>query len=258
KLPIPNIPKSYKIHKENINYLINLPHQKRYIKDKKLAVTTIQGKEYFITEFLFAKQRGYIKNYDGHVDLDIAFYKIIPFIESHIYIVLENCDDKRVVYGANLDDKRTLLIATNDDIILSVLVQNNKNLAKQIKNGRLNEVNQLGETTSPLTLNCPAGSCSKAFWRQTDLIQLLYQNLESKSISQEPFIALVDTIIASKEKIAKYNKHFESLNVDDKIEIKEKIENLENLVKSSIEKIDNLVYDLYGLSSDEIKKIEKN
>lgn len=69
---------------------------------------------------------------------------------------------------------------------------------------------------------------------------------------QKPFINLVDTIMESKEKIAKYNKHFESLTAVEKIEIKEEIEKLEQLVKTSVENIDQMVYELYGLSRDEV------
>ena len=75
---------------------------------------------------------------------------------------------------------------------------------------------------------------------------------------QEPFINLVNIIIDSKEKIAKYNKHFDSLNAVQRIEIQEEIEKLESLVKKSVDEIDSLVYDLYDLSSDEIKIIEDN
>ncbi len=75
---------------------------------------------------------------------------------------------------------------------------------------------------------------------------------------QKPFINLVDAIIDAKEKIAKYKKHFESLNAVDKIEITEEIEKLESLVLSSVDEIDSLVYGLYGLSSDEIKIVEGN
>jgi len=129
-----------------------------------------------------------LEKYIGHVDLNLSFYRLLPYLSSNIYITLENSDDKRVVYGANLDNKRTLLIVIDDDTIVSIFIQNNKNLAKQIKNGRFKKINQLGETTTSLTLNCPAGSCLKAFWRQTDLLELLYQKLSSKSIPQEPFI----------------------------------------------------------------------
>jgi len=69
---------------------------------------------------------------------------------------------------------------------------------------------------------------------------------------QEPFIKLVDTIIEAKEKIAKYNKHFENLSAVDKIEIKEEMEKLKSLVKNSVDEIDSLVYELYGLNQDEI------
>jgi len=72
----------------------------------------------------------------------------------------------------------------------------------------------------------------------------------------EPFINLVNTIIDSKEKIAKYNKHLESLNAVQRIEIQEEIEKLERLVKNSVDEIDSLVYGLYGLSLDEVKIVE--
>ena len=59
-------------------------------------------------------------------------------------------------------------------------------------------------------------------------------------------------IIESKEKITKYNKHFESLNAVDKVEIKEEIGRLESLINNNINEIDTMVYELYGLSSEEI------
>ena len=73
---------------------------------------------------------------------------------------------------------------------------------------------------------------------------------------QTPFINLVDSIIDAKEKIVKYNKHYDTLNAVDKIEIKEEIEKLENLVKESENEIDSLVYELYGLSGNEILIVE--
>ena len=87
-------------------------------------------------------------------------------------------------------------------------------------------------------------------------MQEVYQNLSKKSISQDDFIVLVDKILDAKEKIAKYNKHFESLNAVDKIEIKEEIEKLESLMKNSIDEIDSMVYELYGLDTDEVKIIK--
>ena len=188
--------------------------------------------------------------------MDLQFYILLPYLSQKLYITLQNNDDERLIYGIDLDGKRTLLIATDDDIIVSVFIQNNKNLNKQISNGRFSIKSQLGETTNPLILNCPAGSCPKAFWRQADFIQQLYQNLNNISISQEDFIVLTNSIIDSKEKIAKYKKHYESLNAVDKIEITEEIEKLESLVLSNIDEIDSLVYELYGLSGDEVRIVE--
>lgn len=86
-----------------------------------------------------------------------------------------------------------------------------------------------------------------------------FQNIPIPNIlkeEQKPFIDLVDTIIESKEKIVKYNKHFDSLNAVDKIDIKEEIEKLESLVNDNIDEIDRLVYGLYGLNDDEIRIVE--
>ncbi len=71
--------------------------------------------------------------------------------------------------------------------------------------------------------------------------------------AQEPFIKLVDEIINSKEKIKKYKKHFDSLNITEKIELKEEIEKLEKRVIECENEIDKMVYKLYELSEEEIK-----
>jgi hypothetical protein len=73
---------------------------------------------------------------------------------------------------------------------------------------------------------------------------------------QQPFIELVDEILEAKEKIKKYKKHFDTLNAVDKIEITEKIEKLEAIVQNNENTIDQMVYKLYGLSSEEIKVVE--
>ena len=91
-------------------------------------------------------------------------------------------------------------------------------------------------------------------WQKINVEKLPILNIPKEQ--QKPFITLVDTIINSKEKITKYNKHFESLNAVDKIEIKEEIEKLECLIKESTTEIDGLVYEIYSLSNDEIAIIE--
>jgi hypothetical protein len=90
--------------------------------------------------------------------------------------------------------------------------------------------------------------------KPTDLEKLPIPNIPKEK--QEPFIKLVNIIIESKEKITKYNKHFESLNAIDKVEIKEETLKLESLINNKINEIDTMVYELYGLSSEEIKIVE--
>jgi len=72
---------------------------------------------------------------------------------------------------------------------------------------------------------------------------------------QKPFILLVDKIIDSKTTIAKYRKYFDKLNAVEKIEISEKIDELENLVSDSENEIDKMVFKLYDLNDDEIKLV---
>ena len=107
-----------------------------------------------------------------------------------------------------------------------------------------------------------------AFWlknkgkMQGDLFQVDKEPLMNLPIlnpensEQQPFIELVDEILEAKEKIKKYKKHFDTLNAVDKIEITEEIEKLESLVQNNENTIDQMVYKLYGLSSDEIKVVE--
>ncbi|CAA6811720.1 MAG: putative type IIS restriction/modification enzyme [uncultured Campylobacterales bacterium] len=74
---------------------------------------------------------------------------------------------------------------------------------------------------------------------------------------QKPFIQLVDTILESKETIKKYNKHIDTLNPVEKIEIKEEIEKLETKIQNSTNEIDTMVYKLYNLNDDEIRIVEE-
>ena len=103
-------------------------------------------------------------------------------------------------------------------------------------------------------LICAESGVGTNRWKKTYVTQLPIPNIPKKE--QEPFINLVNTIIDSKEKIVKYNKHMDGMNAIEKIELKEEIENLESLVEGSVATIDQMVYDLYGLSADEVALVE--
>ena len=200
------------------------------------------------TEFLVAKQFGYIEKFQGHKELK-EYFRLIPFVFSNNLFdeVFQNLDNKREIYSFFYKkDYRILHILDENNKLVSFFVNSPKNFKKQLdKKFRIIKSTREGGYFSIL-------SPAEPFWRQVDLIESLYQKLSQMSISQDDFIKLVDIILDSKEKIAKYNKHFYSLNAIDKIEIKEEIEKLDILAQESIDEIDRLVYRLYGLSDEEI------
>jgi len=219
--------KNYNYFIENIKNLISISSQKLYDKNSYFEILEVEDKKLKITEFLFAKQRGYINNFKGHIDLDLKFYLLLPFLEKNLYIKLQNSDDKRISYGFNLDNKRTLLITTDDDIILSIFIQNNKNLNKQINNKRFVVVNQFGETATPLTLNCPAGSCPKTFWRQTDLLNGLYHTLNQNSNEYEKLTTLSENMLELNKQLQTTKESF--FNELELEKIPKKLQNFEEL-----------------------------
>ncbi len=253
KLPIPKIPKSIEKHKENINYLLTMPKKEKYNKTTKYSVASFGDKDIYMTEFLYAKNRGWIQNLSGHKEIEKEYLKFIPYLFSFNLFdeVLKNIKDERNIYVMKMDGHRFFHVIDEKNFLISFFVMGDLNFNKQLDK-RFQHKNKSKREGGHFSILSPA----RPFWRHLDLLEILYQDLEKKAITQELFINLVDAIIESKEKIAKYNKHFESLNVVDKIEIKEEIEKLEYLVDNSIKEIDSLIYKLYGLSSDEVKIIE--
>ena len=73
--------------------------------------------------------------------------------------------------------------------------------------------------------------------------------------SANDIINLVDEILKANEKIKLYEKHMPTLSLDEKLEAKENIDALNNKIKASDEKINELVFELYELTSDQIALI---
>ncbi|MFA6685658.1 MAG: N-6 DNA methylase, partial [Arcobacteraceae bacterium] len=78
---------------------------------------------------------------------------------------------------------------------------------------------------------------------------------------QQPFIKLVDEILDAKQKIKDYktllDEAIKNDNFDREIKLKKELETLENLCTTNEKTIDKMVYELYGLSDDEIKIVEE-
>ncbi len=252
KLPIPQIPKSIKKYLDNINYLLNMPKKAKYDKNKKYAIAEFKGREIYTTEFLMAKELGYIDKFQGHSELK-EYLKLIPYLFANKYFndIYKNIDNNRTIYALNENERKIFHIIDEKNYLVSIFVVSKRNFEKQLGR-RFTHIESLdGGTATPHIL-----SPARPFWRHLSLFEELYQKIKQKSITQEDFIILVDKIIDSKEKIAKYKKYFDTLNAVDKIEIKEEIEKLEEIINDTIDKIDRLVYKLYDLSSEEIKIIE--
>ncbi len=77
---------------------------------------------------------------------------------------------------------------------------------------------------------------------------------------QQPFIKLVDEILETKPKIKEYkvllDEAVKADNFEREIKLKKEIEAFENRVIECEKEIDKMVYELYGLSDDEIRIVE--
>jgi len=254
KLPIPKIPKSIERYKQNIDYLLTLPKKKIYDKETKYAIGEYDGKEIYITEFLYAKNRGWIECFVGHKEIEKEYLKIVTYLFSYNLFdeVLENIKDKRKIYVIRLNGHRFFHIVDENSFLISYFVMGDLNFYKQL-NRRFRYLTKPKREGGHFSILSPA----RPFWRHLDLVRTVYQKLEKKSITQEEFVTLVDEILEAKKQIALYKKHFDSLSVVEKIEIKEIIEKLEKKIEEDIEKIDYLTFKLYKLDADEIKLIEE-
>lgn len=251
-IPLSNIPKSLKKYQDNVEYLLNMPRKKRYDNEKKIAISYLQGKEIYITEFLFAKQRGYIFGVQGHDDILVEYYKLLPYIFSNFLFdeVFQNIDNKRLIYSLfDLNGRRIFHVIDNENKLISIYIVSKDKYKRQIDR-KFKKVDRW--EGGHFSILSPA----EPFWRHLPTLIRLYQNFQKNSITQDDFIEKVDNILNAKEKIKLYKKHFDSLNAVEKIEIKEKIEELEKSIDKDIVQIDELVYKLYQLNKEEIQIIK--
>ena len=251
-IPLPNIPKSIEKYQENVEYFLNMPRKKRYDNEKKIAISYLKGKEIYITEFLFAKQRGYIFGLQGHDDIFVEYYKLLPYIFSNFLFdeVFQNIDNKRLIYSLfDQNGRRIFHVIDNKNKLISVYIVSKDKYKRQIDR-KFKKVDRW--EGGHFSILSPA----EPFWRHLSTLLKLYQNFQKNSITQDDFIEKVDKILSAKEKIKLYEKHFDSLNTVEKIEIKEQIEELEKSINENILKIDELVYKLYQLNKEEIQIIK--
>ena len=254
QLPIPKIPKIITPYLKNIDYLLTMPKKVKYDKETKYAIGELDGRAIYTTEFLMAKELGYLERFQGHHELK-EYLTLIPYLfaTKTFDAVYKNVHDNRTIYALAESSRKIFHIVDEDNFLVSVFIVSQRNFEKQLGR-RFELVTNLSGGAATSHILSPA----RPFWRHSSSIEQLYHFLAKKTITHEPFIDFVNAIIDAKNKIAKYIKHYESLSAIEKIEIKEEIEKLESLVKESTREIDDLVYKLYGLSNQEVKIIEES
>ena len=167
------------LYQKNISYLLNLPKKNLYDKTTKYAISNIDNKDIYITEFLFAKQRGYIKDLKGHSEIDINYYKLLPFIFKYYKKKYLDLKSKRYIYTIDDNDNRCISHVLDDEnVLISIYILRKREYKRFLKKAKLLNINPGGEApTSPIL--SPARA---AFWRHQDLIKELYQMLSKKPI----------------------------------------------------------------------------
>ena len=77
-----------------------MPQKEKYDNEKPIPIAYFNGKEILTTEFLVAKQFGYLPKFQGHSELK-NYFKLMPFIFSNNMFdeVFQNIDNKRDIYS---------------------------------------------------------------------------------------------------------------------------------------------------------------
>jgi len=172
-------------YRENINLLLEMPKKEKYDKTTKYAIASFENKEIYITEFLYAKNRGWIQDLSGHREIVKEYLKFIPLLFGFNLFdeVLENIKDGRNIYVMRMDKHRFFHIVDENIFLISFFIIGDLNFSKQL-NKRFCYKNKSKREGGHFSILSPA----RPFWRHLDLLEQLYQDLEKKTIMQENFI----------------------------------------------------------------------
>jgi len=171
---------NYSLYEQNLNHFLNLLKKERYDKTTKYAIANIDGKEIYITEFLFAKQRGYINELRGHGEIEVGYYRLLPYIFQNIQEIHLDAKNSRLAYIISDNNTRKIYhIVDKDDFLLSIYIVREKEHQRFLKKAKkIIKSNPDGEApVSPIL--SPAWA---AFWRHLEMIEQLYQIFTSKPI----------------------------------------------------------------------------
>ncbi len=157
---------------QNIATLLALQPKPQFNKTTKYSVAKINDQTIYLTEFLFAKQRGLIHNLQGHTDIAIEYYKLLPYIFNNIQEIHYDSKSTRKAYI--IDDiagKKIYHIIDEEGFLLTIYVVREKEHKRFLKKAKeVIKTEPDGEAPGSPILS-PAWA---AFWRHPDLIEQLY------------------------------------------------------------------------------------
>ena len=184
------IPKKIAIYLENMNYLLNLPKKERYDKATRYAIGEIEGEEIYMTEFLMAKELGYIQKFHGHRELG-EYLRLISFLLCYKIFDdrFENLDNSRTIFSIEENDRKIFHIIDKENFLVSVFVISKVNFTKQLNRRFYHTASLSGGTATPHIL-----SPARPFWRHSDLLLQVYQNFKNTAIAQEDFLPYLEEI----------------------------------------------------------------
>ncbi len=237
-------------------------------KSKDLIKPIIQGRD--INRYSYEFNNKYLLYITDETKIE-NYKSIYEYLLNHKYILdqkIEVKQGKMVWYSLYRPAKSHIKDFEKEKIVFSEIANNPDVFAYDAKFMLLEKTSFMLEGDNLKFLLACLNSSALIFYMKTmirqvgvgfQLSKIFVEQIPIPQISkseQQPFIELVDEILEAKEKIRKYKKHFDTLNAVDKIEITEEIEKLENMVTECEKTVDQMVYKLYGLTSDEIKVVE--
>jgi hypothetical protein len=166
------------LYEQNIQSLMQLECQEKYDKEIKIAVAKCNGQEIYLTEFLYAKQRGLIRDFRGHEEIEKSYFKLLPYLFSHNLFdeIYQNLDNHRFVYSIfDGNGRRIFHVVDEENFLVSVYVISEDRYKRQIEK-KFKFTANLSERAVISSILSPAGP----FWRQTDLIEELYNYFSKK------------------------------------------------------------------------------
>jgi len=173
------------LYHQNIDVLLTIKAKAHYDKETKIAIATYEGNDIFITEFLFAKNRGMIETLRGHSEIDKNYFRLLPYIFIHGFDeILENIEDDRVTFVFfDGTGRRIFHVIDSDNFLISVFVVCEKNFQKQL-NKRFRYTSNLQGRANISSILSPASP----FWRHASSIEELYQKLKALMMNIKSYL----------------------------------------------------------------------